>query len=506
MLLIKSKYNIALFLLSFPLVLSISCSKKINDDSAGTVLAKVGTRIITVEDFIRRTEYSIRPNYCAGTTNIHKKIVLNSLIAEKLLALEEFNNSALDTNKIFQMYLRGQKEQAMRQILFFEQAVQKVDIDQSEIVQAAQLALAKYQVEFISLKDSSQLNVLISQLKEGKSIQSIYFDITGEKDLPQKELSWFSTDDPRLHQALYSEPLEVGDILEPIQTSNGNILFIKIVDKMENVILSVNDFNKHQNDVFEQLKIRKSNKKYESLAGEVMKGMRLQLNDPVFIQYAEMSADQYFQDIEDKKNILNSRVWELDKNRNGNLNNENIELIMEDVLFTLNDKEWTVDDLENYILRHPLLFRKKKIGYSEYPEQLKLAIADLIRDYFLTEKSYELGYDKSHSVIQYVELWQDHFLSRQHRNEYLLQSGILSEDSEPDLLRIVDHYLQPLIDSLQVKYSANIEIDMELFDELEMTSIPAFATRTNMPYPSLVPTFPMLTADHKIDYGKLRKN
>ena len=504
--LIKSKYSLAFLLISFSVIFIISCSKKINNDSAGTVLARIGKRIITAEDFIRRTEYSIRPNYCAGTTNIHKKIVLNSLIAEKLLALEEFSHSALDTNKIFQMYLIGQKEQAMRQILFFDQAVQKIEIDQNEIDQATQLALTKYQVEFISLKDSSQLDILISQLKEGKSIQSFYFEITGEKDLPQKEISWFSTDDPRLHQALFSKPLEVGDILEPIQTSTGSILFIKIIDKVKNIILSANDFNKHQNDVYEQLKIQRSIKKYESYAGEIMKGMQLQLNDPVFIQYAEMSADHYFQDSEDKKDILNSSVWELDKKNNGKLNNENIELLKSDVLFTLNDKDWTIVDLENYILRHPLLFRKKKIGYSEFPEQLKLAIADLIRDYFLTEKAYELGYDKSLSVTQYVELWQDHFLSRQQRNKYLLQSGLLSEKSEPDLQKIINQYLQPLIDSLQIKYSDIIEIDMKLFEELEMTSIPAFATRTNMPYPSLVPSFPMLTADHKIDYGSLRKN
>ena len=52
------------------------------------VLAQVGNKIITKQDFIRRAEYTIRPDYCRQSNYIHKKIILNSLIAEKLTALE----------------------------------------------------------------------------------------------------------------------------------------------------------------------------------------------------------------------------------------------------------------------------------------------------------------------------------------------------------------------------------------------------------------------------------
>ena len=48
------------------------------------VLARVGHEVITIQDFIRRAEYAIRPDYCRQDNYIHKKIVLNSLIGEKL--------------------------------------------------------------------------------------------------------------------------------------------------------------------------------------------------------------------------------------------------------------------------------------------------------------------------------------------------------------------------------------------------------------------------------------
>jgi len=59
-----------------------------NADTGLDILAVVGDRIITSQDFIRRAEYSIRPLYCRQSNYIHKKIILNSLIAEKLFAIE----------------------------------------------------------------------------------------------------------------------------------------------------------------------------------------------------------------------------------------------------------------------------------------------------------------------------------------------------------------------------------------------------------------------------------
>ena len=52
------------------------------------LLTTIGDREITVNDFIKRCEYVPRPNYCKNNNYVHKKIALNSLIAEKLLAIE----------------------------------------------------------------------------------------------------------------------------------------------------------------------------------------------------------------------------------------------------------------------------------------------------------------------------------------------------------------------------------------------------------------------------------
>ena len=94
-----------LFFICF--IISCSQNQKIPDN---IILAEIGDKVITIQDFIRRAEYTIRPPYCRQGNYIHKKIILNSLIAEKLTALEfEKSSISASENKNFQAYLTGRK-------------------------------------------------------------------------------------------------------------------------------------------------------------------------------------------------------------------------------------------------------------------------------------------------------------------------------------------------------------------------------------------------------------
>ena len=63
------------------LIIMTGCSQKesLSDEQ---IIARVGDRTITVDEFIRRAEYTIRPPYCSEAYYVHKKIVLNSLFAK----------------------------------------------------------------------------------------------------------------------------------------------------------------------------------------------------------------------------------------------------------------------------------------------------------------------------------------------------------------------------------------------------------------------------------------
>ena len=106
------------------------CAQK---ESKSDILAIVGDRVITTDEFIRRAEYTIRPPYCKQNSNIDKQIILNSIIAEKLYAFEAGDNNPLSRNMTFQAYIQGRKEQVMRQILFDKIVKKKIKPDTSEL-------------------------------------------------------------------------------------------------------------------------------------------------------------------------------------------------------------------------------------------------------------------------------------------------------------------------------------------------------------------------------------
>ena len=88
----------------FFLFFSLSICNELDED----ILVQIKDRKITKNEFIKRSEYTIRPNYLKGQNNI-EKIILNSLIAEKLMAIEieESYLSNKYTNNFIEGYVKS---------------------------------------------------------------------------------------------------------------------------------------------------------------------------------------------------------------------------------------------------------------------------------------------------------------------------------------------------------------------------------------------------------------
>jgi len=138
---------------SRPEVPTITVQEDVNADNTINEV-EIGDKVITIQDFIRRAEYTIRPPYCSQGNYIHKKIILNSLIAEKLTALEfEKSSISASENKNFQAYLTGRKEQAMRQKYFAEEYYAKTVIPDEEMKTAYTLSQRKVRIDYLNLPD-----------------------------------------------------------------------------------------------------------------------------------------------------------------------------------------------------------------------------------------------------------------------------------------------------------------------------------------------------------------
>ena len=487
------------------LLLLLSCESE--TIPAGEILAKVGDRVITKEDFMRRSEYTIRPNYCSGTNYIHRKIILNSLISEKLLALE-FPNSVIKDDADFRAYMDGRKEQTMRQWLFKEQAYAKVKLDTTELKLANRLASRTYTIQFVSLPDSNAAASWNAAVADGYDFETLSRSLTGSDSIPEKDLAWFDREDQNIMSAIFGAQHQKGDVIGPFALADEKYIAIKLKSWVDKPAVTEAAKRQQWEDVNARLVEVEADGIYKRYVGSIMADKEMKLNREVFKPYSARTAELYLRSAEEKKKMLNRAVWNAEEQVfTESLNDLPGGIPGDAVLFDVSGDVWTVDKFEAYLKKHPLVFRNKQMSHRDFPEQLKFAMADMVRDYYLAEKAYELGYDQVTNVLQSAQMWEDHYVSRQSRNDYLISvMDSLSDTLALSEIKILETFMDPFIDSLQNKYSDVIQIDTDMFEDLELSNIPMMVSNRNVPFPLSVPAFPRLTTDNKLDYGRKMEN
>jgi hypothetical protein len=73
---------------------------------------------------------------------------------------------------------------------------------------------------------------------------------------------------------------------------------------------------------------------------------------------------------------------------------------------------------------------------------------------------------------------------------------------ENKYLQIIEADLNPYVDHLQAKYDGEIEIDADVFEKIALTNRAMDADRRHEPFAVMVPSFPVVTTDHQLDYGR----
>ena len=228
----QNRYPIKLIIINIIfLLLLLTCEKNGNKKFREKILVNIDNQInISLNEFIRRAEYTIRPPYCKHNTYIHKKIILNSLIAEKLLALEVGKKNPILNNEEFQAYLKGRREQVMRQWMHNLEATQKVKLDSSFIKQYYQFAGREYEVEYYSLDNASIVEQVTDNLVNKKNyFEKLFQDVYSDSFIPKRKVNWGKDENGKILDALFSRNYEKGQVLSPIKIGNNDFLVLKIL-------------------------------------------------------------------------------------------------------------------------------------------------------------------------------------------------------------------------------------------------------------------------------------
>jgi len=493
---------VCIFLMIF--ILYSNCGRKGFYDSDVKILAKIGNKTISVGEFYQRSEFTIRPKYCRLSNNVHKKIILNSLIAEKLLAIEAEKNKDFYSNfkksESIQNYIVGRKEQAMRQLLFRKEGIDKVTLNEEEIRDLYNSIGRTYKIEYFYFRGDSIAKNIISEM-ENFSFEEVYKKIWGKEKVPTKDVSWKTMMNPVVREALFSKPLEKGKVLGPIRYSPNEYLVMKILGWEDKIAVSKQEQLQRMEMVKDELKRKKAIRIYDRFVLKIMKGKRLDFYKDTFYGLADYLKKIYLKNPDETKELFKDALFNQEvSNYDSCCLNNKLEELLDKPLLKVNDRIWTVRSFLKDMQRHPLVFRKKIRRESEYYEQLKLAMVDLVRDIYLTEEAYKRGYDKDLSVRRYTTMWYDALLSQYYLDWYLKTKFNCNIDSL-NTISIIEKYLNPYIDKLQRKYSDFIWIDVDEFNRIKLTRIDMFVFQRKQPFPDIVPNFPQLTTDTRLDYG-----
>jgi len=489
------------------LFMFISCSKKEIEQPQEKILATIGDKSISVSEFIRRAEYTVRPPYCRGSHNLDKKIVINSLIVEKLMSIEAGDTNSFINNTRIQTYLRGRKEQYMRQWLYEKEAQAKVVLDSAKVLNTVRVAGRKYKISFFNVPDSGFIHALHDEMmKEGSSFEQVYLETTGLDTIPKKELEWSVHEHDAILDSMYSSPLKKNQVVGPIKINKNEYMLVKVNGWIDRVALTEMQIQERWRNVSDKYTQREAVKLYDEFILDVMKDKSIEFLPDVFYKVANLLGPVYLKTEDEKKAMLNKNFWNKDDDGEKFQDIQSqMERLYQEPFFQVDDEIWTVEDFVNELAAHPLVFRKTNMKNIEFGQQLQFAIMDMIRDKELAVIAYDRGYDQINVIQRNVNMWKDNLNYQYYKDKYL--RSVLSDTlTEMNYIPLIEDHLNPRVDSLQKKYSDQIAVDVEEFNNIRLTRIDMSVTQKNVPFPKMVPSFPLITTDNKLDYGSRMNN
>jgi hypothetical protein len=474
-----------LFPVAFILFILSGCAKKDGDQ---VVLARIGDRDITVKEFEYRCEFTIRPKYMTHKGIELNRILLDNLIDEKILAMEAGDTSRMARNKMFNAYIQGIREQAMREELFFKSAYNRVRPDTQEIKSLYRFTGREYRLAFYTLTDDNLARKVIERIATNPSSAGAVFDgIGGDRKPPEQRVSWKDPSSEPIFNALFTHPVGRDSVIGPLRIDRNLYVMMKVIDWKDEIALGQTEQQKRWNDVVERIKKRDSNALWNRMLEKLIGGKTIQFNPPVFKKLAELSydlsiasGDSQSRDIvgDFLKNNADASKPDAFRSEKG---------FLKSPFLTFDGKTWTVEDFKNELAVHPLVYRTKNFTRQTFPREFKNAVADLMRDHYLTGEAYRNHLQKLDAVARKAAMWRDAMTAAWSRDQILAALAKKHHiEGQPDRLTSV---YTAYMDSLRNAYAGRIRIEEPELQKIQLTNSDMIAYKPGVPYPMAVPNF-----------------
>ncbi|MBN2103611.1 hypothetical protein JW835_06170 [bacterium] len=491
---IRKRFNIKARIFMFCLLLlQLYCIRKEDKPKQPSVIAKIGSKKITAEEFRYRTKLTPRPG-SIKTVNA----ALNNLIAEQLLALEAGDTCELAKSPVFQAHIQGIREQAMREQLYRETAVKQVRLKDEEIKKTYTLSQRVYDLEFFTINRPEIVEQVELQLSTGQTTLSDMFEyLKTQGESGRQTVKWRDPENDEIHKSLYNREHRAGEIMGPLRIGTEQWIMMRVLDFRTEPVIGPEDTQMRMHEIREKLTDLKAKDIWHNYKNTLMQGKEMRFEKEVFGQIVEW----YMEEQRDSRNgdIPPPQEIEPDTQLISDTP-EKLDSMLDRPFFRLNGETWTVGDFKQAIMSHPLVYRKRKFLPSQFPHYFKQAIADLIADHYLNKEAYRRGLDKHPEVKLCSQWWETSYLAQHRINQYLKEINV-SELQKKDYTYYGPRAINEYLVQLNQKYASKIEIYEENLTQFDLNEVPLFVLRPGMPYPVAVPGFPHFTDADTLLFG-----
>lgn len=473
---------------------SIDANKSILD----SVVAVVGNKSITAKEFAAGYEFG--PAFPKREKN-SKKIYLNYMINEKLLALEG-STRKFDTTQIFRELYSDITADLATEELYKQEILPKISLSEAEIADGLKKKNTEIYLRWIFCKEKEEAAAVQKKIVGGYSFDTL-FDAQLRADSVFRDERTFKTNKFKLWQknpalAAIADTLHEGAISKPINTGDG--WYIVRIDSIIKVItLSESEYNDGKVEVSRAITM----KKMDEYSGKYVDSL-LRKTEPIIDGKAFQIVRTYVGKFELPKEtfdewnlqgLYDKAYTELSGNKKSSASSF--------VLVRLNDTSFTVGDF--------IRWYNQRVDYLKFPKTDKRAFSAtiegliwrMVRDNVLSAVAAQKGMMELPAVKSQAEWWKDKILYALVRddmgNTLTLKNSdqkqaILQPKTKEDMSTEINKMLLRKINTLKSKYKVTINeallSKIVVQDENDPKAIDMYIVKKGGIYPH--PAFPSI--------------
>ncbi|MCB0747443.1 MAG: peptidyl-prolyl cis-trans isomerase [Ignavibacteriae bacterium] len=422
------------------LVLLIIIAINIQAQKKEEILAKVGDKVITAEEFKFRYEFTPqinRKNSDNGKMK-SKEELLYTLIAENLYALEA-EKLGYDTTLAMQMNYIPMEKMHVRDALYLREIKNKVKTDDKKITEGLWLANHKRFVDYLYTQSKDAIDSAYSELQKSNNFDSTAALLKNVEYVKEPYEVTFGKMFKEPEQAIFN--LELNEYTAPQESPEGWYIF-RLLSEMPVIYKTV---DQKMSLVRKTVEDRYEDSVYNDFWGSFFKDQKVTTNGSLFWYFAE-TMQKLVEEVKTKNKIDDNVKIDISSDEFIKYKNSLSTDSLSQVFIRFEKNPLTFNDFLNEFIFEG--FTAISTDFNTIMTQLNNRVKRQIELELLARYGYKLGLESLDDVKNSTEIWKKNYLATLYRKDLVLNTKL--SDSE------LTDYLKQKGDSVFVETKVNI--------------------------------------------------